>query len=103
MKELLSKQRHHIEKHSQFFRESNEKFEKRILKTFHLDKIQHHLDKREETFFIQDFNLLNLLNSLNSDQENFMIQCSFDFVHSVSIISLLMMTIYFVKSLLISD
>ena len=76
LKELLNEQRHHIEKHNQFFRENNRKFEKRSLKALRLDKMRRHLDKREKTSLIQDSDLLDLLNSLNSDQETLMIQRS---------------------------
>ena len=74
LKKLLSEQRRCTEKHNQFLRKNSRRFEKKSLKIFRLDKMRRHLDKREKTFLIQDFDLLDLLNSLNSDQENFIIQ-----------------------------
>ena len=103
LKELLNEQRHCIEKYNQFFWKSNKKFKKKSLKILCFDKMRRYLDKRKEVSYTQNSDLLNLLNNLNSDQENFTIQCSFDFEHSVSSKCSLMMIICFIKSLLTSD
>ena len=99
----LEQQERFIEKYDRLFRESSKKFEKENWKAFRLNKLRRHLDKRERTFIIQDSDFLDLLNNLNSDQKSFMIQRLFDFEHSVSSKSSLMMIVCFAKNLLILD
>ena len=50
-----------------FFEKITENLKKKSLKTFRLDIIRRHFDKREKTFFIQNCDLLDLLSNLNSD------------------------------------
>ena len=96
---MIKKQDRYVEQ----FRDSIKKFEKMCLKTFRLNKLRRHLDKREDAFIIENFDLLDLLNNLNSDYKNYMNQLFFNFKCFVSSKFSLMITIYFVKSLLISD
>ena len=85
------------------FRESNKKFEKENRKTFRLNELRRHLDKRERIFNIQNSDFFNLLNNLNLDQENFMIQRSSDYEHFILSKFSLMLTICFAENLLILD
>ena len=63
----LEQQKRFIEEYDCLLRESSKKFEKKNRKTLRLNKLRRHLDKREETFIIQNSDLLDLLNNLNSD------------------------------------
>ena len=99
----LEQQERFIEKYNRLFCENSKKFEKKNRKTFRLNKLQRHLDKYKNFFIIQNSDLLDLLNNLNSDQESFTIQHFLDLEHSVSSKSSLMLTICFTKNLLTSD
>ena len=99
----LEQQERFVEEYDRLFRESSKKFEKKNRKILQLNKLRRHFDKREEIFIIQDFDFLDLLNNLNPNQENLMIQRSFDFEPSVSSKFLLMLTICFAENLLILD
>ena len=99
----FKQQKRFVEEYGRLFRESNKKFEKENRKTFRLNKLRRHFDKREKASVIQDFDLLDLLNNLNSNQESFMIQRFSDFEHFVSSKFSLMLTICSAENLLILD
>ena len=99
----LEQQKRFIKEYDRLFRESNKKFEKENRKVLQMNKLRRHLDKREKVFIIQNSDLLNLLNNLNSNQKSFMIQRFFDLEHFVSSKFSLMLTICFAESLLTFD
>ena len=99
----LEQQERFVEEYTRLLRESSKRFKQKNRKTFRLDKLRRHFDKREKVFIIQNSDLLDLLNNLNSDQENFMIQRSFNLEHFVSSKFLLLLTVCFVESLLTFD
>ena len=99
----FEQQRRFVEEYGRLFRESSKKFKKENRKALRLNKLRRHLDKREKISIIQDSDLLDLLNNLDSDQESFIVQHSLDLEHSVLSKFLLVLTICFAESLLISD
>ena len=56
-----------VEEYDRLFHENSKKFKKKNRKAFRLNKLRRHLDKREKTFIIQNSDLFDLLNNLNSD------------------------------------
>ena len=63
----FEQQERFVKEYSRLFRENSKKFKKKNRKVFQLNKLRRHLDKRKKIFIIQDFDLLDLLNNLNSD------------------------------------